>query len=82
MDIGDAVPIWTPSRDAVVVSIRRSSKKLVECDKLALRLSAHWLAIDLLQAENISLEPGKCRSQYLRTNLQRNMRFGRQCSPS
>ena len=29
-------------------------------DKLALRLSAHWLAVDLLQAENISLEPGKC----------------------
>ena len=78
MDIGDAVPIRTCRRDAVVASVRRSSKKLIECRKFALRLSANWLAVDLLQAKNIGLEPGKCWSQYLRTSLQRNMRFGRQ----
>ena len=53
MDISDAVPIWTGRRDAVKASIACPSKKLVECDKPALRLSAHWLAIDLLQAENV-----------------------------
>ena len=33
---------------------------------------------ELLQAENVSLKPGKCRSQQLRTSLQRNRRFRRQ----
>jgi hypothetical protein len=78
MDVTDAASTWAGTRHTVVASIRRSRKKLVECRKLTLLLAGNGLSVDLLQAEHIGLKPTKYRSQYLRANLQRNIRFGRQ----
>jgi hypothetical protein len=77
VNVGRSLPARPDRHRAVVAGIARPCEQQIERFQRSLALLGYVLGIDLLQTEDVGLEPFQCGSQDASAGLERQRRPGR-----